>query len=56
MFNKVRRHFNRIHNVRELHTLDAHLRADIGSPLEHENLMARRVLLLPLGPSDRTRA
>ncbi|MDA0220915.1 MAG: hypothetical protein O3B22_15265 [Proteobacteria bacterium] len=55
MFNKVRRHFNRVHNVREFRSLDPRLCHDIGSPCEHRDPSLRRILLLPLGPGDRTR-
>ena len=56
MFNKVRRHFNRVHNVRELRSLDPRLCNDIGSLCEHRDPSLRRILLLPLGPGDRTRS
>lgn len=55
MFDKVRRHFNRIHNARELRLLDPRLCADIGWPCESDRHAVRPPVLLPLGPGDRTR-
>ena len=56
MFDKVRRHFNRVHNVREYRSLDHRLCSDIGSPCERPDPSLQRILMLPLGPGDRTRS
>jgi hypothetical protein len=53
MLNKVRRHLNRVNNLRELNRLDERLRCDIGLPCLAEQQRSRAVLLLPLGPGDR---
>lgn len=54
MFTKVRRHFNRIQNTRELQSLDSRLCADIGWPCDYDRRPSRPPLLLPLGPGERT--
>jgi len=50
MLNKVRRHLNRVNNLRELNRLPEHLRSDIGLPGLAEPQRPRTVLLMPLGP------
>lgn len=55
MLNRMRRHLNRLHNNRELQALDARLRADIGWTGEFDSGACRPILMLPLGPGDRTR-
>lgn len=54
MLNKVRRHLNRVNNLREFRRLDERLRCDIGLPCLAEQQRPHAVLLLPLGPGDRT--
>jgi hypothetical protein len=55
MLNRMRRHLNRLHNNRELLALDPRLRADIGWTSAASQAPCPQILLLPLGPGDRTR-
>lgn len=55
MLNRMRRHLNRLHNNRELQALDARLRADIGWTQAPASGVCQPILMLPLGPGDRTR-
>lgn len=54
MLNRVRRHLSSIHNRRELEALGPQLRADIGWNGGGQDGICRPVLMLPLGPGDRT--
>lgn len=56
MFNIIKRHLSRVHNVRELDHLDPRLRADIGLSSPAERRQSRPLLLLPLGPAERCHA
>ncbi len=54
MFNRVRRHLSSVHHRRELAALGPQMRADIGWSGGPQDGVCRPILMLPLGPGDRT--